>query len=171
MPSLQQTKDVFELLSYVVVVLGVPTGLFQYVRATRQEAHEREHRIYDAINADYLEFLKLCLQYPRFDVFDAPDAVPTELSPQEQKEELILLSILFTIFERAYVLYRDRPTEVTRGQWHGWDGHIRAYFRRENVRRAWRIGENTYDPRFAAYMATIDDHAPGVLTAHPLPPA
>ena len=41
MPDMQQTKDLFEFLSYVVVVLGVPIGLFQYVRAQQKELAER----------------------------------------------------------------------------------------------------------------------------------
>lgn len=152
MPDLQQTKDVFELLSYIVVALGVPTGLLQYFRAKKAEQVQREARIYDALYTDYTEFQKLCLQYAYLDVSDHPDPFPAALTPQQEKEEGILFSILFSIFERAYLLYRDNPTAITAGQWRGWELYIKQYLQRPNFRRAWTAGENTYDPRFNVYM-------------------
>ncbi|MGD9890721.1 MAG: hypothetical protein AB7R89_09055 [Dehalococcoidia bacterium] len=152
MPDLQQSRDLLEFLYYVVVLLGVPTGLYQYFRAQQKEQAAREERVYDALHAEYLEFQKLCLQYPYLDVSDQPDAEPVALNPQQRKEEGILFSILFGIFERAYILHLESPTRVTRGQWRGWETYIRQYCGRDNVRRAWTIGEDTYDPRFNAYM-------------------
>lgn len=152
MPDFQQTKDLFEYFSYVVVVLGVPIGLFQYVRAQQREQAAREEQVYEVLHAEYLEYQKLCLQYLHLDVSDLPDHAPITLTSQQQKEEGILFSILFGIFERAYILHLENPTRVTRGQWRGWETYIHQYCRRENVRRAWNVGEDTYDPRFNAYM-------------------
>lgn len=166
--SLQQVKDLFELASYIVVVLGVPTGLFQYYRAQVRERQEREARVFDAVSASYLDFQRMCLQYPYLDVFDIPDTSPVQLTPSQQKEELIAYSILFSIFERAYLLYLANRTPVTEGQWQGWDQHIRGYFRRENFRRAWRAGEGSYDPRFNEYMRCIEQEI-AIAPPAPLP--
>jgi hypothetical protein len=157
--SLHQVTAVFELTSYIVVVLGVPIGLFQYHQAKVRERQEREARVFDAVSASYLDFQRTCLQYPFLDVFDIPDASPTALSPAQQKEELIAFAMLFSIFERAYLLYLANQTPVTEAQWQGWDQHVRGYFRRENFRRAWHTGEGSYDPRFNEYMRRIEDEA------------
>ena len=148
--------SVLEFVYYLSVVLGVPVGLYQYIQAKRREREDREQRIFDAVSASYLEFQQLCLQYPYLDVFDIPDAAPTELTPIQQKEELVAFSVLFSIFERAYLLYVDHPTRITEGQWKGWHAHICGYFRRANFRRAWSLGASSYDPRFHDYMLKVE---------------
>lgn len=156
MIDLGRVNSVFELISYLVVVLGVPTGLYQYVMAKRREREDRELRIFDAVNASYLEFQRLCLEFPHLDVFDIPDDAPAALTPLQVKEELVAFSVLFSIFERAYLLYADHPTRITEGQWQGWHAHICGYFRRANFRRAWSLGASSYDPRFNAYMLKVE---------------
>lgn len=160
MPDLSRLTEILELASYIVVVLGVPTGIFQYVRANRHEREERERHVFDAVSASYIEFLHLCLERPYLDVFDIQDEDPVALTPQQQKEELVALAVLFSIFERAYLLYADQPTPITSGQWREWDTHIRSYFQRANVRRAWTRGASSYDPRFIAYMADVERQTP-----------
>ena len=154
--SLSHVKDIFELASYIVVVLGVPIGLFQYYQSKVRERQERESRVFDAVSASYLDFQRTCLQYPYLDVFDIPDAAPATLTPAQQKEELIAFAILFSIFERAYLLYVANQTPITEAQWQGWDQHMRGYFRRANFRRAWHTGDGSYDPRFNEYMRRIE---------------
>ena len=156
MPDLSRLTEILELASYVVVILGVPTGIFQYVRSSRQERRERERQVLDAVSASYIEFLHLCLDRPYLDVFDIPDEDPQPLTPVQQKEELIAFAVLFSIFERAYLLHTDPPTRITSGQWREWETHIRGYFQRANVRRAWSMGASSYDPRFVDFMAGIE---------------
>ena len=161
MADLGRVTAAFELVSYLVVALGVPTGLYQYARAKAREREEHEARTFDAVSAGYVEFLRLCLEHPDLDVFDLPDERPPEPSPLRAKRELVALAILFSVFERAYLLHAGRPTKVTEGQWRGWDAHIRAYFRRANVRRAWALGEGSYDPRFTAYVLAVERRVGG----------
>jgi hypothetical protein len=148
--------SVLELIYYLSVVLGVPIGLYQYIQAKRREREDREHRVFDAVSASYLEFQQLCLDHPYLDVFDIPDEHPVELTPLQAKEELVAFSVLFSIFERAYLLYADHPTRITEGQWKGWHSHICGYFRRANFQRAWNQGASSYDPRFNAYMLKVE---------------
>lgn len=153
--DLEQIRSFFELVYYITVVLGVPVGVVQYIRTSAKERADREARIYDAVWASYIDYQRLSLQYPYLDVFEVPDEQPAPLTPSQAKEERVVLFILFSIFERAYLVYRDHPTPVTEAQWRGWDAHIRTYFRRANVRRAWSLGESTSDPRFSAYMRAV----------------
>lgn len=87
-------KDAFELLSYVVVVLGGPVAIWHYIRATRREQDERlrerrdcERAVYDALDERYLDYLRLCLEHRALDIFDLPDAHPVPLSPEQRKPE------------------------------------------------------------------------------------
>jgi hypothetical protein len=141
-----------EILSYLVVVLGVPVAVYQHVIAKRAERLDRERTIFEAAWTSYVDFERLCLEYPDLDVFDVPDAEPVALTPLQRKQELIALSMLFSVFERAFLLYAERPTAASGRQWREWEVHIDGYLCRENVLRAWRIGESDYDPRFTAYV-------------------
>ena len=154
--DLDRLTRLFELISYLVVVLGVPVALFQYLRSQTREREERERQIFDAVSASYVDFQLLALERPYLDVFDIPDSEPVALTPLQAKEELIAFAVLLSIFERAYLLYLTRPTPITTAQWREWDVHIRGYFRRGNFRCAWSLGASSYDPRFVAYMHDVE---------------
>jgi hypothetical protein len=149
----QQLKDVFELLSYAAVVVGVPAGLFQYYRTVKKEQQDREYGTYNALDEKYLEFEKLCLEHPYLDVFDIPDQAPIQLTEPQKKEELIAFTMLFSIFERACLMYSDESTAIKQRQWTGWEEYIRRFCKRENFRRAWATSGNTFDTTFQDYMA------------------
>jgi hypothetical protein len=150
-----QVKDFFELLSYIAFSLGIPAALFEYRRENRHDRREREQEIYDSLDEGFIEFQKMCLQYPYLDVADIPDEQPVELTPEQQKEEYTVLLILFSLFERAYLMQLDSPTPATRTQWSGWDKAIHQYFQRSNVVEAWlKVGE-WFDPRFEDYLHDV----------------
>ena len=143
----QQLKDVFELLSYAAIVVGVPVGLFQYYRTVKKEQQDREYGTYNALDEKYLEFEKLCLEHPY------PDQMPIQLTEPQKKQELIAFTMLFSIFERACLMYRDQSTTIKQRQWSGWHEYIGRFCRRENFRRAWATSGNTVDTIFQGYMA------------------
>ncbi len=153
--SFGQIKDFFELLSYVAFSLGIPAALFEYARENRQDRREREQEIYDSLDEGFIEFQKLCLQYPYLDIADIPDERPIQLTPAQQKEEYTALLVLFSLFERAYLMQQDSPTPATRAQWYGWDKAIHQYFQRANVVQAWRNVGEWFDPRFEAYIRDV----------------
>ncbi|HKV05975.1 MAG TPA: hypothetical protein VJO53_12835 [Candidatus Acidoferrales bacterium] len=148
----QQVKDFSEIASYVAVVIGVPVGLFQYYRTVKKEQEDREYGTYNALDEKYLEFLKLCLDHPHLDVFDVADRVPADLSNSQKKQELAAFMILFSIMERAYLMYSDQSTTIKERQWTGWHDYIGGYLRRANFRRAWEEYGSQFDSKFQAYM-------------------
>lgn len=140
------------ILSYITVILGIPSGLYQLIKASRKEQREREEAVYHALDEKYLDFQRLCLQYPYLDVFDVPDKWPGNLTTHQKKEELILFTMLFSLFERAYILHNKENQRVLKGQWAGWQAYIHAYCQRENFQAAWKISGETFDPRFQVFM-------------------
>lgn len=142
----------FALLSYITVILGIPIGLYQLVRSSKKEQREREEAVYHALDEKYLDFQRLCLQYPYLDIFDVPDNKAVALTEQQKKEELILFTWLFSLFERAYVLHDERDSQKLQKQWLGWKDYIYSYCQRKNFRSAWEISGQTFDPRFQLFM-------------------
>ena len=146
---------ILQMLSYASVLLGIPLALLQYFLVKRREKRDREYGTYNALDERYLEFQKLCLQHPYLDTFDVPDAKPETLSDQQKKEELIVFTMLFSIFERSFLMYYDQSTEIKRKQWSGWDEYIRSYCARPNFRAAWLKSGTTFDTDYQAYMSTM----------------
>lgn len=151
-----------------IVSLGVSMGangfLYLQVKETkknnditkqRYKELEKEYLTYNALDEKYIEFQKLCLDHPYLDVFDIKDANPKQLNPQQQKEELIAFTMLFSIFERAFIMYEKQDPEIREEQWRGWDEYIHAYCKRKNFVAAWKISGSTFDERFAKYMEKI----------------
>lgn len=138
-------KDPFELLSFLVVIIGLPIAVYQYLRSKRYET-------YHALDEKYLDFLKLCLDNPQLDIFDVRDKNTGDEKVQERKREQIAFTMLFSIFERAHVMYRRKWKWFGNKQWAGWQTYIDDFCVRENFRAAWKISGDTFDPAFQTYM-------------------
>lgn len=148
----KQLLDYLDAIGKIIVILGLPLAYFQYRRTKRKEKKDREYGTYNALDEKYLEFQKLCLDHPYLNIFDIPDEVPKVLNDKQKKEELILLTMLFSIFERAYLLYSDQYSEIKTKQWIGWDSYIKSYCMRKNFLIAWEISGSTFDTDFEKYM-------------------
>jgi hypothetical protein len=145
-----------------LLLIGIPAGLFQYIHITQSERRERREKLYGDLNERFIEYQRLCLQYPRLDVADYPRAAPEALTPTEEHQEKIMMVILFNLFESAYLLYKDGDRKSYKTQWPGWDGYIRFYMSRPNFLSAWQAGmptmtggEHTFDADFETYMNTV----------------
>ena len=154
-PELKQLKDWLDVASAVVVAIGVPIGLIRYFFAVRKEQHDREYGTYNALDEKYLSYQKMCMENPALDIFDVPDAAPAALTPAQAKQEVVAFTMLFSIFERAFLMFQDQSTEIKRNQWAGWESYIQSFCARANFRAAWVASGATFDARFQAYMQQL----------------
>ncbi|MEO0130393.1 MAG: hypothetical protein ABIK76_01680 [candidate division WOR-3 bacterium] len=150
--NIMQLKDILEILSSIAIILGIPFGLLEYIRTKRREQRDREYETYNALDEKYLQYLALCLEHTDLDIFDVADSNPSELNEKQKKEELIAFTILFSIFERAYIMYYDQSTKIKEKQWKGWEGYIREYCGRKNFIQAWKISGQYFDADFQKFM-------------------
>ena len=157
--TLETIRLVFEILANIATLLGVPIAIWLFANEKRRERLDREYGTYDALDAKYIDYLKLCLEYPDLDVYDyAKSEIDQFLSKKKQsigKRELILFTILISIFERAFLMYRDQSTDLKKEQWVGWDEYIRDYTTRNNFRLAWKILGTQFDAQFLQYMDQV----------------
>lgn len=151
--GLQDWRTIAEMLAHATVVLGFPIAIVEFRKRRLREQHDREYGTYNALDEKYLEFQQLCLRMPRLNIFDVPDVTPAPLSEEEKKQEVIAFTMLFSIFERAFLMYYDQNTELRRKQWAGWDQYIRTFCARENFARAWAASGATFDTDFQEYIA------------------
>src|SRR5688572_26804249 len=150
--SLKKVNDSTDFISKLIIIIGFPIAIFQYNSVTEKEKNDREYEIYNSLDQGFIEWEKLCLAYPNLDIFDIQDSIPPILNAKEKKEQVILFTILFSLFERAFVLYGDESTELKKSQWEGWNQYILDYFKRDNFRWAWKISGSTFEAEFQLYM-------------------
>jgi hypothetical protein len=153
--TLGEWKDIFELLSYVTVVLGLPAAIYQYRRSKLREQADREYGTYNALDEKYLDFQARCFEHPELDIFDIPDENPRPLNDEQRKQELIAFTTLISVFERAYLMYHDQSSSVKAAQWTGWDEYVCSYCERDNFRNAWEVSGETFDRNFENYVEEI----------------
>lgn len=152
-----------ENMSYLATVIGLPVIFASYIFALRAESERREYGTYDLLEGKYVEFQELALRYAKLDVAEFPLTAPETLSDEELVQQRILYMILFSLFERAFLMYRSR-FHLLRGrtrneQWKGWESYMRRYAQRESCRLAWFNHEpprknvrQDFDDRFEHFM-------------------
>ena len=150
--ALVSPKDFLEVLATIVVLGGVPFGLYKYVDAVKKEQRDREHGTYNALDEKYIMYQEVCLKNPKLDIFDIPDAQPASLNPEEKKKEVIAFTILMSIFERSFLMYSDKSDSIKEQQWQGWEEYITKFASRDNFKKAWEISGETFDTRFEEFM-------------------
>lgn len=155
MNFLIENRYFFEVLSYLIIIFSVPTAIFTYARSNKIEQSMREFGTFDLIDSKFIEFQQLCLEKPYLDIFDIEDKEPIQLTPLQKKEEIIAFGILFSLFERAYVMYKSRNFDKYSGQWEGWIEVMEEYAKRENFREAWLINGFGWDKDFQSYLNDI----------------
>lgn len=152
METFQLFKAILETLSYIAVVLGIPIAVVEYKRTKKKEQLDRDYGTYNALDDKFIEFQKLCLQYPYLDVFHLSDEKPVALTGQQIKEELIALTWLISIFERAFLMYSHASNEAKEKQKPGWDMYINEYCKRKNFIAAWNKAGGAFDTEFVKYI-------------------
>lgn len=140
------TKENFflENISFLATTFGLLILLISYVSSRRAEDRRREVGTYDSLETQYVAFQRLALQHPKLDVADAPiRCEPIALSPEEEAQRDTLYMILFSLFERAFLLYQPGPFggffvgHRRWMQWKSWESYILRYLEREGCRAAW----------------------------------
>src|SRR5450759_3603353 len=99
------TLDIWELLSYMVTVVGLPLAISVFIFEQRKERNNEEEEVYQLLSDNYQDFLKIALEHPDLRLFAREE---TSALSQEQRERMfIIFSMLISLFERAYLLLYD----------------------------------------------------------------
>src|SRR5665811_1146773 len=106
------TLDIWELLSYMVTVVGLPLAISVFIFEQRKERNNEEEEVYQLLSDNYQDFLKIALEHPDLRLFASEE---TSALSQEQRERMfIIFSMLISLFERAYLLlYEDGMKAVS----------------------------------------------------------
>ena len=146
--------DFIGTLANLTVVIGAPIAIINYIHTEKQNRLDRAYGTYDALDDKYIDFMRLCMEKPYLNIFDIEHEDPVKLTPAQKHEELVAFSILSAIFERAYIMYRERDVDEG-GQWDGWFITIKDYCRRDNFVDYWYKNGFGWDQRFEELICSL----------------
>jgi len=148
-------RDLWETLSYVVTVIGLPFAIIIFVWERRKERRNEEEEIYQRLSDEYREFLKLVLDNADLQLLRR-DASRKDLTPEQNERRFAVFGILISLFERAYLLVYDEKMDKQTGRlWRSWEDYIREWLRRPDFCEALPELLEGEDEDFTRYIKVL----------------
>lgn len=149
----------WELLSYVVTVIGLPFGIAVFLYEQWKERENEEEEVYQLLSDNYQDFLKVALENPDLRLFSA-DQTP-HLTDEQRERMFIIFSMLISLFERAYLLlYEDLMSKKQQRRWMSWEDYMREWCQRADFRELLPVLLRGEDPEFVQYILSLKVNEP-----------
>ena len=146
--------ETWELLSYVVTVVGFPLAIGVFLYEQRKERENEEEEVYQLLSDNYQDFLKVALDNPDLKLFSRVGRV--DLTDEQRERIVIIYSMLVSLFERAYLLlYEDNMAPKERRRWRSWEDYMREWCRRGDFRGTLPQLLTGEDPEFVTYIRAL----------------
>jgi hypothetical protein len=144
-----------EALSYIVTILGFPVAIAVFLYEQRKERANEADELHRTLSEEYDNFLKLVLQHADLLLLQRARA-SRELTDEQKERRYILLSMLVSLFEKAFIIvYDPRMTKEQRRRWLSWEDDMRDWCRREDFRAALPQLLEGEDDAFSAYITAL----------------
>jgi hypothetical protein len=91
--------ETWELLSYIVTVVGLPMAIFVFLYEKRKERENEDEEVYQLLSDNYQDFLKVALANPDLRLFSSTET--PKLTDEQKEHMLIVFIMLISLFERA----------------------------------------------------------------------
>lgn len=149
--------ETWELLSYMVTVIGLPIAIFVFLFEQRKERANEEDEVYQSLADNYQDFLKVVLENPDLRLFSRPST--PNLSDEQRERMMVIFGMLVSLFERAYLLLHDQPlSKVKLRRWRSWEDYMHEWCSREDFRAALPALLKGEDPEFVYYIQAVASH-------------
>jgi hypothetical protein len=156
----------WELLSYIVTVIGLPLAIFVFLFEQRKERENEEEAVYQLLSDNYQDFLKVALDNPDLGLFSAAGAA--SLTAEQQERRFIIFSMLISLFERAYLLlYEEDMSPKQARRWNSWEDYMVQWVSRPDFRAALPPLLHGEDPDFVRYVERLAASASASRTGWP----
>ena len=149
---MQTITSITQIVYYIAMSIAGPLAVIAFLRVKRAEKFEKEYKTYDELDNRFFEYQKLALEYYDLDILDVPNNDPSLPFDKKRKQEMVAHAMLFSLFERAFLMFYQQEDQFRLRQWSGWKHFLNDFIRREAVRNAWRLSRETYDTDFQKFM-------------------
>ena len=148
------TLELWELMSYMVTVIGLPLAIFVFLFEQRKERENEEEEVYQLLSDNYQDFLKVALDHSDLRLFSSE--MSDTLSDEQQERLLIIFTMLTSLFERAYLLlYEDKMSPKQARRWNSWEDYIMEWCNSPHFRSSLPKLLQGEDPSFVHYIEKI----------------
>jgi len=145
----------WELSSYVVTVIALPWAVALFWFEQRRERQTEEEEIYQRLSDEYADFLKILLDNADLRLITG-DIADEALTPEQSERKKIILDLLISLFERAFILvYEDDMDAQQKRLWASWADYIDFWCRRPDFRTAAPTLLQGEDPDFGRYIRDV----------------
>ncbi len=146
--------ETWELMSYVVTVIGLPLAIFVFLFEQRKERENEDEEVYQLLSDNYQDFLKVALDNPDLRLFSA--GATDTLSPEQRERQFIIFTMLMSLFERAYLLlYQEDMSPKQARRWNSWEDYMLEWCRRSDFRASLPSLLHGEDPSFVRYVERL----------------
>ena len=152
--ALTVSLETWELLSYVVTVVGLPLAICVFLFEQRKERENEEEEVYQLLSDNYQDFLKVALANPDLKLFSLDATL--SLDEEQRERQLIIFAMLVSLFERAYLLlYDDKMSAKQARRWHSWEDYMAEWFQKPRFRSSLPTLLRGEDPSFVQYVERL----------------
>jgi hypothetical protein len=146
--------ETWELASYVVTVIGLPFAIAVFIYEKRRERDNEEEAEYQLLANAYIDFLKVVIENP--DLHLRSNTPTLDLTPEQEERMLIILDMLISLFERAYLLaWSPRMSPEKARRWNSWEDYMREWCRRDDFYTRLPLLLGGEDEEFADYIRRL----------------
>jgi hypothetical protein len=150
--NMDTIKDIAQIIFYLSLSVSGPLAVYEYLKSRKSERQAQEFMVYNELDNRLFEYHKLSLLHPDLDILDLPGKSRGSGVDRKQKQELIAHAMLFSLFERAYLLFKNQTAMFKDKQWSGWKLFLDDLLHRESVQAAWKLSKHTFDTDFQSFM-------------------
>ena len=146
--------ETWELLSYIVTVLGLPLAILVFVFEKRKERAAEEEEVHEALSSNYHDFLRLALDNPDLRLMST--ARTGDLTAEQRERMQAIFGLLIALFERAYLLlFEPDLTGKNARRWRSWEDFMQEWCDRDDFRESMPSLLTGEDPEFAEYLRRL----------------
>src|SRR5260221_11955242 len=112
--------SISQIIYYIAMSIAGPLAILAYIKVKKTERLAKEHKTYDELDNRFFEYQKLALEYYDLDILDVPNNDPSLAFDKKRKQEMVAYAILFSLFERAYLMFCNQGDAIRRRRCSGW---------------------------------------------------
>lgn len=148
--------ETWELLSYIVTVIGLPLAIVVFVLQQRKERINEVLLVYESLSDNYLKFLRVALEHSDLHLFSTTKT--PALNEEQHERMMVIFSMLMSLFERAYLLiYDENASGIQRRHWNSWNDYMREWCARADFRDELDTLLTGEDKEFGQYLRKLAD--------------
>jgi len=146
--------EIWELLSHLVTVVGLPLAIIVFLVQQRKERLNEVLMVYESLSDSYQKFLRVALEHSDLHLFSKTKTAT--LSVEQHERMMVMFTMLISLFERAYILiYEEGASGVQQRHWNSWNDYMREWCTREDFRDVLDSLLTGEDADFCSYIRKL----------------